>query len=175
LKSLLSAEEYASARASTPNAHYTSPEVVKAIWQAMEPFGLQPGAQILEPSMGVGHFFGMMPEGLCSGARRTGVELDSVTARIAAQPVPRFERSRKRLRRHTASQIDAAIGNIPFGNVPVFDPAYRRTPHLSRSIHDYFLAKTVDVVRPGGVIALITSRYSMDKEDSAVRGCKAGK
>ena len=88
LKDLLSAEEYASARASTPNAHYTSPEVIQAIWQAMERFGLQPGAQILEPSMGVGHFFGLMPEGLYPGTRRTGVELDSVTARIAAKLYP---------------------------------------------------------------------------------------
>ena len=88
LKDLLSAEEYASARASTPNAHYTSPEVIQAIWQAMERFGLQPGAQILEPSMGVGHFFGMMPETLYPGTRRTGVELDSVTARIAAKLYP---------------------------------------------------------------------------------------
>ena len=88
LRDLLSAEEYASARASTPNAHYTSPEVVQAIWQAMERFGLQPGAQILEPSMGVGHFFGMMPDSLHPGTRRTGVELDSVTARIAAKLYP---------------------------------------------------------------------------------------
>ena len=88
LKDLLSAEEYASARASTPNAHYTSPEVIQAIWQAMERFGLNPGAQILEPSMGVGHFFGMMPEGLYPGTRRTGVELDSITARIAAKLYP---------------------------------------------------------------------------------------
>ena len=88
LKDLLSAEEYASARASTPNAHYTSPEVVQAIWQALERFGLNPGAHILEPSMGVGHFFGMMPERLYPGTRRTGVELDSITARIAATLYP---------------------------------------------------------------------------------------
>ena len=104
LRDLLSAEEYASARASTPNAHYTSPEVVQAIWQAMERFGLQPGAQILEPSMGVGHFFGMMPEGLYPGTRRTGVELDSVTARIAAKLYPDSSIHGEGIRRHAASQ-----------------------------------------------------------------------
>ena len=171
LKDLLSAEEYASARASTPNAHYTSPEVVQAIWQAMERFGLQPGAQILEPSMGVGHFFGMMPESLHPGTRRTGVELDSITARIAAKLYPDSSVHAKGFEDTPLPKdfFDAAIGNIPFGNYPVYDPAYRRSPHLTRSIHDYFLTKTLDVVRPGGLIALITSRYTMDKEDSAVR------
>ena len=88
LRDLLSAEEYASARASTPKAHYTSPEIVRAIWQAMERFGLHPGGQILEPSMGVGHFFGLMPEDLYPGTRRTGVELDTITASIAAKLYP---------------------------------------------------------------------------------------
>ena len=171
LKDLLSADEYASARASTPNAHYTSPEVVQAIWQAMERFGLQPGAQILEPSMGVGHFFGMMPESLYPGTRRTGVELDSMTARIAAKLYPDSTVHAKGFEDTPLPKdfFDAATGNIPFGNYPVFDPAYRRSPQLTRAIHDYFLTKTLDVVRPGGVIALITSRYTMDKEDSTVR------
>ena len=171
LKDLLSAEEYASARASTPNAHYTSPEVIQAIWQAMERFGLQPGAQILEPSMGVGHFFGLMPESLHPGTRRTGVELDSVTARIAAKLYPDSSVHAKAFEDTPLPKdfFDAAIGNIPFGNYPVYDPAYRRSPQLTRSIHDYFLTKTLDVVRPGGLIALITSRYTMDKEDSTVR------
>ena len=171
LKDLLSAEEYASARASTPNAHYTSPEVIQAIWQALERFGLQSGAQILEPSMGVGHFFGLMPENLHPGANRTGVELDSVTARIAATLYPDSVVHAKAFEDTPLPKdfFDAAIGNIPFGNYPVYDPAYRRSPHLTRSIHDYFLTKTLDVVRPGGLIALITSRYTMDKEDSAVR------
>jgi N12 class adenine-specific DNA methylase len=171
LRDLLGTDEYVSARASTPNAHYTSPEVVQAIWQAMERLGLQPGAQILEPSMGVGHFFGMMPERLHPGAIRTGVELDSVTARIAAKLYPDSSVQAKGFEDTALPKdfFDAAIGNIPFGNYPVYDPAYRRTPHLTRSIHDYFLTKTIDVVRPGGVIALITSRYTMDKEDSAVR------
>jgi len=171
LKNLMSAEEYASARASTPNAHYTSPEVVQAIWQAMERFGLNPGAQILEPSMGVGHFFGMMPERLYPSTRRTGVELDSVTARIAAKLYPDSSVHAKGFEDTSLPKdfFDAALGNIPFGSYPVYDPAYRRSPHLTRSIHDYFLTKTLDVVRPGGVIALITSRYTMDKGDSAVR------
>jgi N12 class adenine-specific DNA methylase len=171
LKDLLSAEEYASARASTPNAHYTSPEVVQAIWQAMERFGLQPGAQILEPSLGVGHFFGLMPESLYPGTRRTGVELDSITARIAAQLYPDSRVHAKAFEDTPLPKdsFDAAIGNIPFGNYPVYDPAYRRSPHLTHAIHDYFLAKCLDVVRPGGVIAVITSRYTMDKLDSTVR------
>ncbi len=171
LKDLLNSEEYASARASTPNAHYTSPEVIQAIWQALEQFGLNPGAQILEPSMGVGHFFGMMPETLYPGTKRTGVELDSTTARIAARLYPDSSVHAKGFEDTPLPKnyFDAAIGNIPFGNYPVYDPAYRRSPRLTRSIHDYFFAKTLDVVRPGGVIALITSRYTMDKEDSAVR------
>jgi hypothetical protein len=121
--------------------------------------------------MGVGHFFGMMPESLHPGTRRTGVELDSVTARIAAKLYPDSSVHAKGFEDTPLPKdfFDAAIGNIPFGNYPVYDPAYRRSPHLTRSIHDYFLTKTIDVVRPGGVIALITSRYTMDKEDSAVR------
>src|SRR5580704_9963432 len=171
LKAALSDEEYASARASTPNAHYTSSEVVQAMWQAMERFGLQAGAHILEPSMGVGHFFGMMPEGLHSDTKRTGVELDSVTARIASKLYPDSNVHAKALEETQlpGNFFDAVIGNIPFGNYPVFDPAYRRSPHLTRAIHDYFLAKCLGVVRPGGVVALITSHYTMDKKDSAVR------
>jgi N12 class adenine-specific DNA methylase len=171
LKGLLTEEEYTSARASTPNAHYTSPEVVQAMWQAMEQFGLQAGAHILEPSMGVGHFFGLMPEHLYPGTKRTGVEIDSVTARIAARLYPDSNVHAKPLEEThlPANFFDAVIGNIPFGNYPIFDPAYRRSPHLTRAIHDYFLAKCLDVVRPGGVFALITSHYTMDKQDSAVR------
>ena len=171
LRTLLTDDEYVSARASTPNAHYTSPEVVKAIWKAVERFGVESGAQILEPSMGVGHFFGLMPEDLHAGATRTGVELDSITARIAAKLYPDSKVHAKGFEATPLpkSFFDVAVGNIPFGNYPVFDPAYRRAPHLTRSIHDYFLGKTLDVVRPGGVMALITSRYTMDKQDEAVR------
>jgi hypothetical protein len=171
LQEILNPEEYASARASTPNAHYTSPDIIRAIWQAMERFGLKPGGHVLEPSMGVGHFFGLMPESLHPGTRRTGVELDSVTARIAAKVYPDSNIQAKGLEETPLPNnfFDAAVGNIPFGNYPVFDPAYRRSPQLTRSIHDYFLAKCLDVVRPGGLIALITSRYTMDKQDFAVR------
>lgn len=171
LKELLTADEYASARASTPNAHYTSPEVIQAIWRAMERFGLQPGAQIIEPSVGVGHFFGLMPENLHTGTTRTGIELDSITARIARELYPDSTVHAKAFEDTPLSKdfFDAALGNIPFGNYPVFDPAYRRSPELTRSIHDYFLTKTLDVVRPGGLLALITTRYTMDKEDSSVR------
>lgn len=171
LRELLSAEEYESARASTPNAHYTSPEVVQAMWKAMERLGLQAGAEVLEPAIGVGHFFGLMPETLYAGTRRTGVELDSITARIATKLYPDSTIHAKAYEDTSLGKdfFDAAIGNIPFGNYPVYDLAYRRSPHLTRSIHDYFLTKTLDVVRPGGLIALISSRYTMDKEDSTVR------
>ena len=171
LRETLTPDEYASARGSTPNAHYTSPEVIQAIWKAMERFGFEAGGHVLEPSMGIGHFFGLMPESLHSGTRRTGVELDSVTARIAAKLYPDSVVHGKALEDTALPKdfFDAAVGNIPFGNYPVFDPGYRRTPHLTRGIHDYFLAKSVDVVRPGGLIALITSRYTMDKQDPAVR------
>ena len=171
LRELLTPPEYDSARASTPNAHYTSPAVIESVWQAMQRFGLRPGAQILEPSMGVGHFFGLMPDELLKGSRRTGVELDSVTARIAKCLYPDSTLFAKGFEDTPLPDnfFDAVIGNIPFGNYAVHDPAYRRTPALTRNIHDYFLAKSLDKTRPGGVLALITSRYTMDKQDSAIR------
>jgi N12 class adenine-specific DNA methylase len=171
VKELLLPEEYDSARASTPNAHYTSPEVIVAVWRAMERFGLQSGATILEPSAGVGHFFGFMPEHLYLGCKRTGVELDSITGRIAASLYPDSMIHQKAFEATPFPKnfFDAAIGNIPFGNYSVFDPSYSRTPRLTRTIHDYFLAKTMDLVRPGGVVALITSRFTMDKQDPTVR------
>ena len=144
--------------------------VIEALWQAMERFGLAPGAQILEPSMGVGHFFGLMPESLLPGCRRTGVELDGITARIAKQLYPDATIFAKGFEETTLPDnfFDAVIGNIPFGNYPVHDPAYRNSP-VTRTIHDYFLAKSLDKLRPGGVMALITSRYTMDKQDSTMR------
>jgi len=137
----------------------------------MERFGLEPGAHILEPSVGVGHFFGLMPERLYPGTRRTGVELDSVSASIAASLYPEstIHRSAFEDTPFPKDYFDAAVGNIPFGNYPIYDPAYGESPHLTHAIHDYFLAKCLDVIRPGGVIAVITSRYSMDKLDSSVR------
>ncbi len=171
LRELLTDAEYDSARASTPNAHYTSPIVIASIWQAMQRLGLRAGAQILEPSMGVGHFFGLMPEMLLPGTRRTGVELDSVTARIANCLYPDSTVLAKGFEETQLPDnfFDAVIGNIPFGNYAVHDPAYRRTPVLTRAIHDYFFAKSLDKVQVGGVLALITSRYTMDKQDPAVR------
>ena len=170
LRQYLTAEEYDSARGSTPNAHFTSPMVVQALWQAMEHVGLGAGAQILEPSMGIGHFFGLMPESLLPGCRRTGVELDGITARIAKQLYPDASIFAKGFEETALPDnfFDAVIGNIPFGNYPVHDPVYRNSP-VTRTIHDYFLAKSVDKLRAGGVMALITSRYTMDKQDSTMR------
>lgn len=174
LENLLTAEEFTSARASTPNAHYTSPMVVKAMWDAMRHIGIvKPGdkASVLEPSMGVGIFFGLEPSEDAAGAQRVGVELDSITGRIAQQLYPKadihvtgFEKARL-----PSNYFDLAIGNVPFGNYGIHDPAFKRTPLVTRSIHDYFFAKGLDRVRPGGVVAFITSSYTMDKKDSAMR------
>ena len=171
LAALLTPEEMASARASTPNAHYTSRDVVTAIWAAMERFGFAPGGHILEPALGVGHFFGLMPERLHAGTRRTGIELDMISARIAAKLYPDSTIHAKAFEEVSlpGNFFDAIVSNIPFGNYPVFDPAYRRQQNLTRAIHDYFLVKSLDVLRPGGLLAVITSRFTMDKEHRAVR------
>ena len=165
LYATLSPEEYAAARASTLNAHYTSPTVIRAIYDAVENMGFQTG-NILEPSMGVGNFFSMLPESMKS-SRLYGVELDSITGRIAKQLYPKaditvagFETTDRR------DFFDLAIGNVPFGQYQVNDRAYNK---LGFSIHDYFFAKTLDQVRPGGVIAFVTSRYTMDKQSPEVR------
>jgi hypothetical protein len=146
LRDLLSDEEYEAARASTPNAHYTAPAIIAATWQAMERLGLPPGARVLEPSMGVGHFFGLMPENLLPGCSRTGVELDAITARIAQRFYPDATIFAKAFEETALPDdfFDAVIGNIPFGNYSVFDPAYRGRPGLTRAIHDYFFAKSLD-------------------------------
>jgi N12 class adenine-specific DNA methylase len=169
VKQLLTEDEYESARASTPNAHFTSPQVVTAIWDGMQRLGLKSGAQILEPSLGLGHFFGLMPPAVLPGTKRTGVELDSVTARIAAKLYPDATIFAKGFEETVLPDnfFDAVVGNVPFGDYGVHDPAYKRT--LTRAIHDYFFAKSLDKLRPGGVMALITSRYTMDKQDSTVR------
>ncbi|MFZ0591440.1 MAG: N-6 DNA methylase [Bryobacteraceae bacterium] len=171
LATLLTAEEFASARASTPNAHYTSAELIRFLWHSLERLGLQPGVQVLEPACGVGHFFGLMPVHLLAGSRRTGVELDSISARIAQKLYPDSVILESAFEQAALPDqfYDIVIGNVPFGNVPVYDPTYRRQPALTRSLHDYFLVKSVDKVRGGGLIALITSFYSMDKRDAAVR------
>ena len=165
LYATLSPEEYAAARASTLNAHYTSPTVIRAIYDAVENMGFQTG-NILEPSMGVGNFFGMLPESMKS-SRLYGVELDSITGRIAKQLYPKaditvagFETTDRR------DFFDLAVGNVPFGQYQVNDRAYNR---LGFSIHNYFFAKALDQVRPGGVVAFVTSRYTMDAKDSAAR------
>ena len=161
----LSPEEYAAARASTLNAHYTSPTVIRAIYDAVENMGFQTG-NILEPSMGVGNFFGMLPESMKS-SRLYGVELDSITGRIAKQLYPKaditvagFETTDRK------DFFDLAVGNVPFGQYQVSDRAFDK---LGFSIHNYFFAKALDQVRPGGVVAFVTSRYTMDAKDSAAR------
>jgi N12 class adenine-specific DNA methylase len=170
LQAALTDEEYKSARASTPNAHYTSPLVIRAMWRMAERLGLKPGASILEPSMGVGHFFGLMPEGLHPDAKRVGIELDLITGRIAKllYPDSNVQVAGFEAVRLPDNWFDLAISNVPFGNYAVHDPKYKRSP-ITRSIHDYFFGKALDKVRPGGVVAFITSSFTMDKKDSAIR------
>ena len=165
LKELLTPEEYAAARGSTLNAHYTSPTVIRAIYEAVGHMGFKTG-NILEPSCGVGNFFGMLPESM-AGSKLYGVELDSISGRIARQLYPKaditvagFETTDRR------DFYDLAIGNVPFGQYQVNDKAYNK---LNFSIHNYFFAKALDQVRPGGVVAFVTSRYTMDAKDSTVR------
>jgi len=165
LKELLSEDEYAAARASTLNAHYTSPTVIRGIYNAVEHMGFRSG-NILEPSMGVGNFFGMLPDSMV-GSRLYGVELDSITGRIAQKLYPQaditvagFETTDRR------DFYDLAVGNVPFGQYKVNDKAYNK---LGFSIHNYFFAKAIDQIRPGGVIAFVTSRYTMDSKDSTAR------
>ena len=165
LKGLLSEDEYAAARSSTLNAHYTSPVVIRSIYDAVEKMGFRSG-NILEPSMGVGNFFGMLPDSMAD-SRLYGVELDSITGRIAKMLYPQaditvagFETTDRR------DFYDLAVGNVPFGQYKVNDKAYNK---LGFSIHNYFFAKAIDQVRPGGVIAFVTSRYTMDSKDSTAR------
>lgn len=173
LDSLLTTEEFASARASTPNAHYTSPMVIEGIWNALGRLGFSPHETytMLEPAMGAGHFFGMTPEGIADRAQRVGIELDSITGRIAKLLYPQvdvhvsgFEKVRL-----PNDYFDLAVSNVPFGNYGIHDPAYKRVPGVTKSIHDYFFAKALDKVRPGGVVAFITSNFTMDKGDPFIR------
>ena len=165
LKGLLSEDEYAAARSSVLNAHYTSPVVIRSIYDAVEQMGFRSG-NILEPSMGVGNFFGMLPDSMAD-SRLYGVELDSITGRIAKKLYPQaditvagFETTDRR------DFYDLAVGNVPFGQYKVNDKAYNK---LGFSIHNYFFAKAIDQVRPGGVVAFVTSRYTMDSKDSTAR------
>ena len=165
LKDLLSETEYTAARESTLNAHFTSPTIIRAIYDAVEKMGFQFG-NILEPSMGVGNFFGMLPESMAD-SRLYGVELDSITGRIAKMLYPQaditvagFETTDRR------DFYDLAVGNIPFGQYKVNDKAYNK---LNFSVHNYFFAKAIDQVRPGGIIAFVTSRFTLDSKDSSAR------
>ena len=165
LKSLLTPDEYEAARGSTLNAHYTSPAVIKAIYEAVGSMGFE-GGRILEPSMGVGNFFGLLPESMAN-SQLYGVELDSITGRIAKQLYPEasitvagFETMNR------PGFYDLAVGNVPFGQYQVHDPEYDR---LGFSIHNYFAAKMLDQVRPGGLVVFVTSRYTLDAKDESVR------
>ena len=165
LKGLLSEDEYAAARSSTLNAHYTSPTVIRGIYDAVERMGFRSG-NILEPSMGVGNFFGVLPDTM-QDSRLYGVELDSITGRIAKKLYPQaditvagFETTDRR------DFYDLTVGNVPFGQYKVNDKAYNK---LGFSIHNYFFAKAIDQVRPGGIVAFVTSRYTMDSKDSTAR------
>ena len=165
LKGLLSEDEYTAARSSTLNAHYTAPVVIRSIYDAVEKMGFRSG-NILEPSMGVGNFFGMLPDSMAD-SRLYGVELDSITGRIAKKLYPQaditvagFETTDRR------DFYDLAVGNVPFGQYKVNDKAYNK---LGFSIHNYFFAKAIDQVRPGGIVAFVTSRYTMDSKDSTAR------
>ena len=165
LKGLLTEDEYAAARASTLNAHYTSPVVIRGIYEAVENMGFHTG-NILEPAMGVGNFFGMLPESM-EDSHLYGVELDSISGRISRQLYPQAEVTVAGFETTNRPNFyDLAIGNVPFGQYQVNDPAYNR---LGFSIHNYFFAKALDQVRPGGVVAFVTSRYTMDAKDSTVR------
>ena len=166
LKNLLSDAEYASARESTLNAHYTSPTIIRSIYEALESMGFEKG-NVLEPAMGIGNFFGMLPEKM-QESRLYGVELDGITGRIAKQLYPKadikisgFEKTD-----YPNDFFDVAVGNVPFGQYKVADRQYDKNNFL---IHDYFFAKTLDKVRPGGVVAFVTSKGTMDKKSPEVR------
>ena len=174
LRHIVTEDEYASARATTPNAHFTSPLVINAIWAGLQQLGVSSSVEVLEPAMGVGHFFGLMPEEF-QGGHRTGVEIDSLTGRIAQKLYPDttiftqgFEDTQL-----PDNYFDAVVGNVPFGDYPVHDPAMKKG--LTRAIHDYFFAKSLEKVRLGGILALITSRYTMDKQDETIRSYLAEK
>ena len=176
LQSLLTPEEYKAAEASTKNAHYTSPLVVRSMWDALARLGLKPGFSVLEPSMGSGNFFGLQPDSLLP-ARRTGVELDKITGAIAKALYPDSNVQVTGFEKIALPHdfFDLAISNVPFGNYGVYDPKYKKTPVATESIHNYFFAKGLDLVRPGGIVAFVTSRYTMDAQSPALRKLLASK
>lgn len=172
LRELLTPDEYESARATTPNAHYTSTEVISGMWQALEHLGVQ-GGNTLEPSAGVGHFLGLMPEQMAQQSFRQAVELDDLTGRILGKLYPDADVTigGYETTNIPAESVDLAVGNVPFGDYGVYDPAFEKPGqrHLSRRIHNYFFARALKDVKPGGTIAFITSHHTMDAKDPAVR------
>ena len=170
LKDLLTDEEWESARASTPNAHYTSPEVIRAMWAGLQRLGFEEGT-VLEPAAGVGHFFGCEPPELTAKSTRVAVELDTISGRIAQKLYPDANVHVCGFQEANLPDgfFDVVISNVPFGNYGVYDPEFKNRKYLSSSIHNYFFAKSLDKVRPGGVVAFITSHYTLDSESSKVR------
>ena len=175
VRNLLTDEEHRAARASVSNAHYTSPLVVEAMWYGLEQLGLEAGARILEPSIGTGNFFGLMPENLMRKSLHAGVEIDSIMARLAKTLYPDatiFEVGFQDAP-FPDNFFDIAVGNVPFGNYGVHDAAYKNWQ--TSSIHNYFFVKTLDKLRDGGVMALITSRFTMDEGEGKIRDYLASK
>ena len=172
LKELLSEAEYESARATTPNAHYTSPDVIRGIYAGLQRLGFR-GGRVLEPAAGVGHFLGLMPEEMTERSDRSAVEIDDLSGRILRQLYPEADVHQTGFEKAGLpdNYYDVVIGNFPFGNYPVYDPDYDTSGkrHLTGSIHNYFAAKSLDSVKPGGIVAFVTSRYTMDSQDPAVR------
>lgn len=168
LKGLLSAEDYDNARGSTLNAYYTPKEVIDGIYKALNRFGVKGNNRILEPSMGTGNFFGYMPKGIADGSRLYGVELDNLTGRIAAKLYPQANVQIKGFEDTTFpnDKFDIVVGNVPFGGYGVADSDYNR---YNFKVHDYFLAKSVDKVKPGGIVAIVTSKGTMDKLNPTAR------
>ena len=168
LKGLLSAEDYDNARGSTLNAYYTPKEVIDGIYKALDRFGVKGNNRILEPSMGTGNFFGYMPKEVADGARLYGVELDNLTGRIAAKLYPQANVQIKGFEDTSFpnDKFDIVLGNVPFGGYGVADSDYNR---YNFKVHDYFLAKSVDKVKPGGIVAIVTSKGTMDKLNANAR------
>jgi adenine-specific DNA methylase len=167
LESLLTEDELESARATTLNAHYTAPVVVRAIYAALERFGFRQG-RVLEPAAGLGHFIGLMPDEMKAGSRITGVEIDSITVRLARKLYPDADLRHQPFEETKLADgfYDVAIGNIPFGDYKPFDPKFKSWSFV---IHDYFFAKALDKVRPGGLVLFITSHGTLDKVDGGLR------
>ncbi len=168
LKGLLSQEDYEQAKSSTLNAYYTAKDVIDGIYAALDRFGVKGNNRVLEPSMGTGNFFGFMPKEIADGSRLYGVELDNLTGRIAAKLYPQANVQIKGFEDTSFpdDKFDVVVGNVPFGGYGVADSAYNR---YNFKVHDYFLAKSVDKVKPGGIVAIVTSKGTMDKLNPSAR------